>query len=121
MTKSRLYDGNAAAAWTLHRVVRDLLSALTPICPFFTHYLSTTLYGHSAVDARSFPRLPAGAVGEGADALKALTPVISDFNSSVWKLKKDSGLSLKSPISNISIPPELSMLEDSLVRMHSIE
>ena len=63
MTKSRLYDGNAAAAWTLHRVVRDLLSALTPICPFFTHYLSTTLYGHSAVDARSFPRLPAGAVG----------------------------------------------------------
>ena len=62
-----------------------------------------------------------GAVGEGADALKALTPVVSDFNSSVWKLKKDSGLSLKSPISNISIPPELSMLEDSLVRMHSIE
>ena len=121
MSKSRLYDGNAAAAWTLHRVVRDLLCALTPICPFFTHYLSTTLYGHSAVDARSFPRLPSGAVGEDADTLKELTPAVSDFNSSIWKLKKDSGLSLKSPISNISIPPELSMLEDSLVRMHNIE
>ena len=78
-------------------------------------------YGRSAVDARSFPRLPLGAVGEDADTLKELTPVVSDFNSSIWKLKKDSGLSLKSPISNISIPPELSMLEDSLVRMHSIE
>ena len=50
MSKSRLYDGDAAAAWTLHRVVRDLLSALSPICPFFCHYLSTTLYGSSAVD-----------------------------------------------------------------------
>ena len=121
MSKSRLYDGDAAAAWTLHRVVRDLLSALSPICPFFSHYLSTTLYESSAVDVRSFPRLPAGVVGEDADAMRALTPIISEFNSAVWKSKKNSGLSLKSPISGIVVPSELSVLEDSLVRMHSIE
>ena len=121
MSKSRLYDGDAAAAWTLHRVVRDLLSALSPICPFFSHYLSTTLYESSAVDVRSFPRLPAGVVGEDADAMRALTPIISEFNSAVWKSKKNSGLSLKSPISGIVVPSELSALEDSLVRMHSIE
>ena len=121
MSKSRLYDGDSAAAWTLHRVVRDLLSALSPICPFFSHYLSTTLYENSSVDVRSFPRLPAGVVGEDADAMRALTPIISEFNSAVWKSKKDSGLSLKSPISGIDIPSELSALEDSLVRMHSIE
>ena len=121
MSKSRLYDGDAAAAWTLHRVVRDLLSALSPICPFFCHYLSTTLYESSAVDVRFFPRLPAGVVGEDADAMRALTPIISEFNSAVWKSKKDTGISLKSPISGIAIPSELSALEDSLVRMHSIE
>ncbi len=121
MSKSRLYDGDAAAAWTLHRVVRDLLSALSPICPFFSHYLSTTLYESSAVDVRSFPRLPAGVVGEDADAMRALTPIISEFNSAVWKSKKNSGLSLKSPISGIVVPSELSALEDSLVRMQSIE
>ena len=43
MAKSRLYDGDEQAAWTLHRIVRDLLTGLTPICPFFTHYLSTCL------------------------------------------------------------------------------
>ena len=121
MSKSRLYDGDTAAAWTLHRVVRDLLSALSPICPFFCHYLSTTLYGSSAVDVRFFPRLPTGVIGEDADAMRALTPIISEFNSAVWKSKKDTGISLKSPISGIAIPSELSALEDSLVRMHSIE
>ncbi len=121
MSKSGLYDGDESAAWTLHRVVRDLLSALSPICPFFSHYLSTTLYDSSAVDVRSFPRLPAIVDVEGAEALRALTPIISEFNSMVWKLKKDSGLSLKSPISGIVIPQELSALQNSLVRMHSIE
>lgn len=121
MSKSRIYDGDESATWTLHRVVRDLLSALSPICPFFSHYLSTTLYDSSAVDVRSFPRLPTIVDAEGAEALRALTPIISEFNSMVWKLKKDSGLSLKSPISEIVIPHELSALQNSLIRMHSIE
>ena len=121
MSKSRLYDGDASAAWTLHRVVRDVLSAMSPICPFFSHYLSTTLYGISAVDVRSFPRLPELSSTEAATAMRALTPIISEFNSEVWKAKKESGLSLKSPISGISIPSELSEFGESLVRMHNIE
>jgi len=40
MVKSRLYDGDEIASWTLHRIVRDILTTLSPICPFFTHYLS---------------------------------------------------------------------------------
>ncbi len=121
MTKSRLYEGDEGATWTLHRVVRDLLCAFTPICPFFTHYLSSTLYGKSSIDVRSFPRLPSNTVGKEAESMRALTPVISEFNSMVWKLKKDSGLSLKSPVSDVSIPPELSIIENTLVQMHSIE
>ena len=121
MTKSRLYEGDEGATWTLHRVVRDLLCAFTPICPFFTHYLSSTLYGKSSVDVRSFPRLPSNAMGKEAESMRALTPVISEFNSMIWKLKKDSGLSLKSPVSDVSIPSELSIIENTLIQMHSIE
>jgi len=53
--------------------------------------------------------------------MRSLTPIISEFNSQVRKAKKDSGVSLKSPISGISVPSELSELRESLVRMHSIE
>jgi valyl-tRNA synthetase len=121
MAKSRLYEGDDAAAWTLHRVVRDLLCSFTPICPFFTHYLTSTLYGKSSVDARSFPRLPSETMGNDGESLRALTPLISGFNSMVWKLKKDAGLSLKSPVSGVSIPSELSIIGDALVQMHRIE
>ena len=69
----------------------------------------------------SFPRLPEMMEPEDATYMRSLTPIISEFNSEVWKAKKDSGLSLKSPISGISIPSELSELRESLVRMHSIE
>ena len=89
MVKSRLYDGDEAAAWTLHRIVRDVLTSLSPICPFFTHYLSTTLYDNSSVDVREFPDITASK----SDFLN-LTNHVIEFNSEVWKLKKDNGLSL---------------------------
>ncbi len=121
MAKSRLYDGDEQAAWTLHRIVRDLLIGLTPICPFFTHYLSTELYGSSSIDVREFPLLDSGLLGEDTEELRRLTNPVSDFNSSVWKAKKDAGLSLKSPISDFEIPDELSEFSEPLIRMHSLE
>ena len=115
MVKSRLYDGDEAAAWTLHRIVRDLLTSLSPICPFFTHYLSTTLYRHSSVDVRKFPDII-----ESKSKLLNLTNPVIEFNSEVWKLKKDSGISLNTEISNVKIPEELTILSESLTRMHRI-
>ena len=50
-----------------------------------------------------------------------LTNFISEFNSSVWKAKKDAGLSLKSPIRDFEIPAELAELSEPLTRMHSLE
>ena len=58
MVKTRLYDGDDSAAWTLHRMFRDLMDGFSPICPFFSHYLSSTLYARSAVIADSFPSIP---------------------------------------------------------------
>jgi len=121
MSKTRLYDGNASAAWTLHRIVRDLLSVFSPICPFFTHYLSTTLYGNSAVDVKEFPRLPSSLNRESLDDYRSLTDELESFNSSVWKAKKDSGISLRSPISGIVIPEKLSIFSNTLEQMHNLE
>ena len=115
MVKSRLYDGDEAAAWTLHRIVRDILTSLSPICPFFTHYLSTTLYAKSSVDVREFPDIIAS-----KSELLNLTNHVIDFNSEVWKIKKDNGISLNTEISDIKIPEELVILSDSLIRMHRI-
>ena len=115
MVKSRLYDGDEAAAWTLHRIVRDILTSLSPICPFFTHYLSTILYVKSSVDVREFPDI----IGSKSELLK-LTNHVIDFNSEVWKIKKDNGISLNTEISDVKIPEELVILSDSLIRMHRI-
>ena len=115
MVKSRLYDGDEAAAWTLHRIVRDILTSLSPICPFFTHYLSTILYAKSSVDVREFPDI----IASKSELLK-LTNHVIDFNSEVWKIKKDNGISLNTEISGVKIPEELVILSDSLIRMHRI-
>ena len=115
MTKSRLYDGDEAAAWTIHRIVRDVLTSLSPICPFFTHYLSTTLYANSSVDVREFPDI----IASKSEFLN-LTNHVIEFNSEVWKLKKDNGISLNTEIPNVKIPKELEILSDSLIRMHRI-
>lgn len=119
MSKSRLYDGDHGATWTIHRIVRDLLISFSPVCPFFTDYLSTTLYGDSAVDATSFP-LQVISSEIDTDSYLQLTDLLIDFNSSTWKIKKEQGLSLKSEIHGIRIPSELGQFEDALISMHNL-
>jgi valyl-tRNA synthetase len=116
MSKSRLYDGDTNAAWTIHRIVRDLMAALSPVCPFFTHHISDTLYGESAVDVREFPERT-----RIDDELRALTNAIEEFNGATWRTKKESGLSLNAPISGIEIPDELSEFKSILTQMHKLE
>ena len=119
MSKSRLYDGDISATWTLHRIVRDILTVFSPVCPFFTDYLSTTLYEHSAVDIRKFPSLAVTEIVDVAPYL-SITDDLIDFNSRIWKMKKDRGLSLKSEISDVEVPASLVDLQTSLTTMHSI-
>ena len=83
MAKTRLYNEDASATWTLHRIFRDLLSILSPVCPFFTHHLSTTLYDKSAVDVDIFPELP---ISETEQWIK-MTDSLVDLKSAVSKAK----------------------------------
>ena len=123
MVKSRLYDGDAKAAWTIHRIVRDFLSAFSPICPFFTHHISQTIYGISAVDIDKFPHNPLDTKYDQArgDLLKSKTFDLQAFNGEVWSTKKENGISLNQPISGISIPDNLSEFTEILTSMHSLE
>ncbi len=117
MVKSRLYDGDKSAAWALHRIVRDLLDAFSPICPFFCHYLSSTLYDRSAVEADSFPTI---SLNFELDGWTEISESVMVFNSEVWRLKKEQGLSLNSQISDVDVPDNLLALKVPLTRMHKL-
>ena len=123
MVKSRLYDGDVKAAWTIHRIVRDFMSAFSPICPFFTHHISQTIYGVSAVDVDEFPNNPFAANFDQtrSDYLKSKSFDLQAFNGEVWGTKKENGISLNQPITGIVIPDNLSEFTDILTSMHSLE
>ena len=123
MVKSRLYDGDTKAAWTIHRMVRDFMSAFSPICPFFTHHISQTIYGTSAVDVDDFPSNPFSTNFEQSrsDFWKSKTLDLQTFNGEVWSTKKENGISLNQPISGVVIPDNLREFTDILTSMHSLE
>ena len=115
MAKTRLYDGDMHAAWTIHSILKDFLAAFSPVCPFFCHHISMTLYGESSVDVDQFPTQ--GSVDE---KLNNLTPEVEAFNSEVWKTKKEQGLSLNAEIEGVMIPDSLEEFKGTLTRMHKL-
>ena len=123
MVKSRLYDGDASAAWTLHRIVRDFLAAFSPVCPFFTHHISSTVYGKSAVETDAFPQPPLPEVAKAStegERLCSLSGALQEFNGHVWGLKKEAGISLNQPIEGVEIPSQLVEFSETLARMHQL-
>ena len=124
MVKSRLYDEDKNAAWTLHRIVRDFMSAFSPICPFFTHHISTTIYGKSAVEVDKFPEnfvTELDSKSAEGEELRNLSNELQAFNSEVWSTKKENGISLNQPISGVVIPENLKLFSEVFSRMHKLE
>ncbi|MBE57240.1 MAG: valine--tRNA ligase [Euryarchaeota archaeon] len=119
MAKRRLYDEDQNAAWTIHRIVKDLLTIFSPICPFFTHHLSDTLYGVSSVDVRDYPATPMANDDEAA-RMRSMTVALCEFNSETWRAKKEAGLSLNAEVEGIVIPNELTEFAEELVAMHNL-
>jgi valyl-tRNA synthetase len=124
MVKSRLYDDDVAASWTIHRIVRDFMSAFTPVCPFFTHHISESIYGESAVEVDSFPVPADPSVQLGTvegDRLRNLSAAVQSFNGETWNTKKEQGISLNQPVSGVKIPEQLLDFTAILTRMHHLE
>jgi valyl-tRNA synthetase len=116
MVKFRAYEGDAGCLHVLHTVLRHILRLLAPICPFITDYIWREVYGGS-VHRESLPEPREG----WESRLRRLTPILVEFNSSVWKEKKTKGLALKEEISGVALPKELLPLAEDLVRMHNLK
>lgn len=116
MAKRRAYEGDAAARWTLHHVLRSVLALLAPISPFLPYLVMKEMYGKD-VHRERFPTTTDGIDG----ALAAKTPLIEQFNSEVWRKKKEKGLSMNSPIQGVDVPADLVGFRDDFVAMHRIE
>ena len=68
------------------------------------------------MDVREFPNML-----EVDGELCSKTAQVIEFNSMVWKQKKDLGLSLNSPISDVKVPEEIVEFTDVLTAMHKLE
>ncbi len=116
MVKPRAYEGDKAALSTLHTVMRTVLKLLAPITPFITDKIYRDVYGET-VHSKKLPEENAG----WDSSFKKLTNKIIEFNSEVWKKKKEARLPLNNEITGIQIPVELKPLEEDLIRMHNLK
>jgi valyl-tRNA synthetase len=113
MVKHRAYKGDASALYSLHEVLRTLLRLLAPICPFITDKIYRDIYG-STVHRESLP------VPQDAWEMKQRpTERIIEFNSRIWRQKKEKGLSLNSEFGG-EVPSELAPFVEDLVAMHHL-
>lgn len=119
MTKSRAYGDNVSraeqeAAWyTLHQLMKNVLLLLAPITPHITDSIWKNLYGKRSIHLELFPRTRNFRISE------KLSQSIIDFNTQVWKVKREKGLALRDSI-EVAIPRSLKPYENDIIRMHHI-
>ncbi len=107
-------EAQESAWFTLHECLKTILKVLAPIMPFVTEHVWLSAYGPESVHVQQFPKAP-----EHDKRLLELTPKIIGLNGSVWKSKKDKGVSMKEPLSKLEIPKELEPMARDLKAMHN--
>ena len=119
LAKKRAYGVNCTpeqqkSAWyTLHICLKTILLLIAPIIPFITDHIWRNLYGEEGIHKRMFPEDK----WETKDCID--TKRILEFNSNVWNLKKEKGISFREPIS-LEIPNELEKYSNDIKSMHNI-
>jgi valyl-tRNA synthetase len=119
MAKARAYGigfakaDQRAAWWTLHTCLRTMLLLLAPIAPHLTDSIWREIYGRKSVHSEAFPKTV------WRETYRKYTRALVDFNSEVWKMKKEKGLSLSSPVDR-EIPLDLRLFKKDLQAMHKI-
>jgi len=124
--KSRAYnhygefdEKQQRGAWyTLHTCLGTILKLLAPICPFVTEALWRELYSDKSIHIQPFPQERK----ELESSLKALSAQFTDFNTAVWKFKKEKNIALSQRITAIVYASkELEAFEADLKAMHKIK
>ncbi len=101
-----------SARYSLHFILERLLILLYPIIPQVT----TTIAEEKKIDLlkADWPK-----VIKGKSDLKLVESILK-FNSEVWKIKKEKGISLRGEIKDVKIPKKLKEFELDLVVTHGI-
>ena len=127
LAKSRAYNKNEpsrylSALYTLHKCFSTILLLLSPICPFITEKLWTTLYSSNSIHTQPLP-----VVENSFGDMCQYSYLITEFNSMVWNKKKGTiskntgrSLSLRDPI-RINVPDELRQFKCDLIEMHNLQ
>ncbi|MEM0243281.1 MAG: valine--tRNA ligase [Candidatus Aenigmatarchaeota archaeon] len=116
MVKRRVYNNDESAKYTLYFVFGEVLKLLAPIIPATCDYLYREIYGKSIL-SETFGNVNKKLINEN---LLAKTNRILEFNSYIWKKKKELNLSLKDPI-NEKVWEDLKEFESDLILMHNLQ
>ncbi len=119
MIKARAYGSGftkgeqKSARFTLHTILKTILLLSAPIIPFLSEEIWSKLYSKKSIHQQEFPKHTFNM------ELTKLTKSLIEFNSKIWNMKKEKGMSLKDKI-EIEIPKELQQFKKDLTAMHNI-
>ncbi|MDP2628667.1 MAG: valine--tRNA ligase [Nanoarchaeota archaeon] len=122
MVKWRVYNGSKgekeSALFTLYNSLLVLLKLISPITPFVTEEIYQNYFRKNekekSIHLCEWPRKIT------VKNNKKMFSKIMNFNSEVWKIKKERGISLRDEI-KIKIPKELEDYKKDLIAMHNIK
>lgn len=120
LTKNRAYNEQKlfekkeqeSAHYTLYYLLERITVLLSPIIPQVTSVIAEEL----KINLDKFPEIKNLKV----DDWIARVNQVEDFNRLIWKTKKENGLSLRSELSNVSIPLSLKVFEKDLKACHNL-
>jgi valyl-tRNA synthetase len=100
------------AVQTLRNVLATILEITYPVEPAMNYYIYKELFGKE-IQKQSWPT-------SGKEASEIVSEELMEFNSAIWKAKKDNGLSLKDGVKSVIAPKSLAKAEKELKAMHGI-
>lgn len=122
LVKNRVYNGSKqekdSANFVLYNSLFSVLKIIAPIMPFVSEEIYQEYFKKTekekSIHLSSWPEEIK------VSREKVTFKKIIEFNSEVWKKKKDSGISLRDEISGVKIPKELQKFEGDLKVTHKI-
>ncbi len=115
MVKWRAREGDDAAIWTLHKVLQEYLLVMAPIIPGITDYIWRQLYNKGGIHQKEFGDHKEFFFEERMKKSEKLM----EFNSKVWKEKKEKGIKMKESI-KMRVPSDLRNFSLDLKKMHNL-
>jgi len=116
--QGRFDEGLQRGAWyALHACLETTLKLLAPLCPFITEALWGELYSTESIHIQPFPEEKP----QWRSDLVKMTPRFTEFNTAIWKYKKEKGLALSQELeATVYAPKKLEVIKEDLEAMHGI-